>query len=196
MANIHAISLNLVTVGSYVLFLYFYDQFPILNENIVPALLSFIIYVHPVSSLSFMIYVLSETNRFQVIMLDKSIEKSASFQENVQVISREIRRVFEEEKKFKNPDFTLKKLASETDVNVKDLSAYFNEELSTSFNDYLNRHRIDEFKKLLLADGSSTYSLVGLAQESGFKSKATFYRVFKEMEGMTPANFKKEQVSI
>jgi len=35
------------------------------------------------------------------------------------------------------------------------------------------------------------FTILGLAQESGFKSKSTFNAVFKKMTGMTPSQYKK-----
>ncbi|NER13636.1 AraC family transcriptional regulator [Leptobacterium flavescens] len=32
---------------------------------------------------------------------------------------------------------------------------------------------------------------MGIAEEAGFKSKATFYRVFRKKEGMTPNEYLK-----
>ena len=81
-------------------------------------------------------------------------------------------------------------------VHQKELAEYFIEELSTSFNDYLNLKKIEEFKVLIKQDTDNTYSLVGLAELAGFKSKATFYRVFKKAEGITPSEYKEQQAKV
>lgn len=56
-----------------------------------------------------------------------------------------------------------------------------------SFQDYINKHRIYHFKKL--AGINPSESIVKLYLQSGFVTKSTFYRYFKETEGMLPGEY-------
>lgn len=191
--NIHSITLDIVMIISYITFLYFHNELLYVNENIIPNVLSFIIYIHPLTSIIFMGYLLSEAHSFKYVFLDnEAITKSATIQHQKQFISKEIKRVIDIEKRFTNADFNLKQLSNEIGINSKELAEYFNEELSTSFNDYLYRKKIEEFKNLVRQDTEGTYSLLGLAELAGFKSKATFYRIFKKVEGVTPSQYKEQ----
>jgi YesN/AraC family two-component response regulator len=67
------------------------------------------------------------------------------------------------------------------------LSHIINTESEKNFNDFLNEFRIDHFKKLLEND---QFSIEGMAYESGFKSKTSFYRAFKKSTGQTPLQYK------
>jgi AraC-like DNA-binding protein len=49
---------------------------------------------------------------------------------------------------------------------------------------------VDEAKRLLLDPSYNRFNIQGIAFESGFKSKATFYAVFKQIVGMTPKQYK------
>ena len=53
-----------------------------------------------------------------------------------------------------------------------------------SFIDYVNTLRIEAYKTRVKDEKYEHYDLVGLALECGFKSKSTFYRVFKQHEGI------------
>jgi len=194
--NIHSLSLDILMVTSYVTFLYFHNELLYINENVIPNILSFIIYIHPLTSIIFMIYLLSENHSFHYIILDKGITKSVTLKNNKHQIFTELKRVIDIEKRFKNADFNIKQLSNEMGISSKELAEYFIEELSTSFNDYLNRKKIEEFKVLIKQDTDNTYSLVGLAELAGFKSKATFYRVFKKAEGITPSEYKEQQSKV
>ena len=101
-----------------------------------------------------------------------------------------VNQIIDIEKKFKNPAFNLRQLSNELGIGDKELAEYFSEELSTSFTDYLHLKKVEEFKNLVQEDKEDAYSLEGIAQLAGFKSKATFYRVFKKTEGITPAAYK------
>ena len=57
------------------------------------------------------------------------------------------------------------------------------------FNEFVNTYRIEEVKKYLLQNDFSNLTISGMALEAGFNSQATFQRVFKKLEGMTPTEF-------
>jgi AraC-like DNA-binding protein len=90
------------------------------------------------------------------------------------------------------PTLTLEETARELQVSKKQLSAYLNQIANQSFIHYINSLRIATFKELLQAPESSRYDMASIAQMAGFSSKATFNRVFKEQEGITPSQFKKQ----
>ena len=194
--NTHSISLHSVMATSYVAYLFFYNEFLYFNEYIVPDIFSFIIYIHPLTSIIFIIYLLSETHSLRSLILDKGITKSDVVRNNKHQIFTDVRRIIDVQKRFKNPDFGLKQLSHEIGVNEKELAEYFTEELSTPFNDYIHKKKIEEFKNLIKEDTENTYSLEGVAQLAGFKSKATFYRVFKKAEGITPSMYKQQQSKV
>ena len=97
----------------------------------------------------------------------------------------------EERKLFRNPELKLELLASELDINTHQLSRLLNERLQKSFNDYVNEYRIKDFIARLGDRDFQHYSMLGLATESGFKSKSTFNSSFKKHTGKTPTQFRK-----
>ncbi len=191
--NIHAICLYSLMAISYVTYLYFYEDFLFFNEHIVPDIFSFIIYIHPLTSIIFIVYLLSETHSLHSLILDKGIKRNFTIGTNKHQITSKIRALIDVEKKFKNPQYNLKLLSKDIGVSTKELTEFFSEELSTSFVDYIHKKKIAEFKLLMREDVENTYSLEGLARLAGFKSKATFYRVFKKEEGVTPTQYKDHQ---
>ena len=54
----------------------------------------------------------------------------------------------------------------------------------------MNGYRIEEVKRRLQAGDTQRLTLLGIAYESGFNSKTTFNRVFKETTGMSPKAYK------
>lgn len=94
---------------------------------------------------------------------------------------------------YKDPNLTLAKLAGFLGWPINTVSKIINETLQTNFNDLINRHRVSAFKELALSPQSERYSILGLGQECGFRSKASFYRVFKKETGMTPTEYMKSQ---
>ncbi len=94
--------------------------------------------------------------------------------------------VMETEKLFLNPDLSLSKLAQEVNTTSGIVSVVLNNGLDTSFNDFVNKYRIEEVKKRLRTKDKDQFTLLALAEDSGFRSKTTFYRAFQKFTSKTP----------
>lgn len=104
-----------------------------------------------------------------------------------------LERLFAKENIYLRQDLSLDILAAHLGVSNKKISQLLNEGLDTSFYDYVNTYRIAHFKQRLQAGEAQQLTLLALAFDSGFNSKATFNRVFKQREGVTPLQYKKKQ---
>jgi AraC-like DNA-binding protein len=96
-----------------------------------------------------------------------------------------------EHKPYLDPDLNLAKLSDQLDVTPEYLSKILNTHLNRSFFDFVNRYRTDEFKQRCREKDSVNLTLMGIAYECGFNSKATFNRVFKNLTGVTPGEYVK-----
>ena len=56
-----------------------------------------------------------------------------------------------------------------------------------NFIEFINEHRIRHFLQMVEEGAHLKLSIMGMAESSGFKSKATFNRVFKAKMGLTPS---------
>lgn len=89
---------------------------------------------------------------------------------------------------YLNPDLTLVHLAREFGTNRAEMSRLINKNAQDNFNNYINRYRISHAKNLL---ASTPASIIEIAFDSGFSSKATFNRVFRAIENCTPTDYRK-----
>jgi two-component system response regulator YesN len=78
---------------------------------------------------------------------------------------------------------TLELAAGEIGLNPSYLSRIFKEETHSTFSEYLNRVRIDAGRRLL---ESGQFSIKQISNQVGFPNYSYFFKVFKEMTGMTP----------
>ena len=92
---------------------------------------------------------------------------------------------------YLSQELSLTELAKQIGTSDKKLSTLLNQNLQTSFYDYINSFRIAAFKKGVTEGKLENLSIVGLAFQCGFKSKSSFYRAFKKETGMTPTQFLK-----
>jgi AraC-like DNA-binding protein len=94
--------------------------------------------------------------------------------------------VLERRRPWLDPELGLRELAASTGFTESRLSALINEGLSTSFYGLLNRYRVAEFERLARDPALRDRTVLELALRSGFNSKASFYRKFRETHGTTP----------
>lgn len=93
------------------------------------------------------------------------------------------------EELFKNPELTLGILAKKLQSNASFLSKVINNGFGVNFNDFINGFRVQEVKNLLADPANQAITIMSLAYEAGFNSKATFNRAFKKLTGQNPKDF-------
>jgi AraC-like DNA-binding protein len=102
---------------------------------------------------------------------------------------RKILTYFEKEKSYLNPELTLSELAIKLNTNTSVLSAAINTGFGKNFNDFVNEYRVEEFKRKATTPDSKHLTLLAIAFDCGFNSKATFNRAFKKVTNLSPKAF-------
>jgi len=87
-----------------------------------------------------------------------------------------------------NEELYIELVASELSMSAKYLSKAFKMRYGKTFNDYLAGIRIEKAKKML---AEMDLSIADIGVVVGYNNKVTFYRIFKEMEGMAPGDYRK-----
>ena len=114
----------------------------------------------------------------------------------LQKYARKIEQVMQEEQPFLNKKLSLNDLAKLSGINPNTLSQLFSSHYHSNFYDFINDYRISYLEKRILEPNAQQFTISALAEESGFNSKATFYKVFKKKHKLTPSAFiKKHKIS-
>jgi len=121
----------------------------------------------------------------------KYIKSALSDEDSERIINR-LKSVVKEDKPYLDSCLTLPDLAEKISVSSNYLSQVINERLGMNFFDYINSHRIEMAKHLLLNPLPHTPTILDIAMESAFNSKSAFYTAFKKHTGLTPAQYKKK----
>ena len=106
-------------------------------------------------------------------------------------LAERIRRLMENEKLYKTPGLTLHDLSTTLKSNKQYVSEAINQVYGKNFYDYVNEYRLKEFVEQLDAPASKNLTLLGIAYNCGFNSKATFNAVFKKHFDTTPSQYLK-----
>ena len=98
-----------------------------------------------------------------------------------------------ESKAYLRSDISLAIFAKEINIPQRTLSRSINGTLGFNFFEFVNRMRIEEAKRLLSELNVSDFNIDSIYPACGFRSRSTFYMVFKKMTGMTPAAWLENQ---
>ncbi|WP_317164665.1 helix-turn-helix domain-containing protein [Spongiivirga citrea] len=90
---------------------------------------------------------------------------------------------------YQNPRLTLSQVAKELQTNTKVISSVVNTGFEMNFNDFVNHYRIEAVKEKLARGEHQTTTLLGIAFDCGFNSKATFNRAFKKSTSLSPKDY-------
>jgi len=93
------------------------------------------------------------------------------------------------QKPYLNPDLDLLKLSELAKLNPKITSRIINHDLHMNFYEFVNKHRVEEFKQRLQQSDHDQLTLLGHAFECGFNSKSTFNHIFKKYTQQTPREY-------
>lgn len=110
-------------------------------------------------------------------------------EEEARQLSSELERLMASERTFLSEKLTLSDLAEALSTTDKKLSALLNQHLGANFSDYINGYRVAHFLAQVEEGQLEQLSIMGLAEQCGFSSKATFYRAFKKAKQTTPSSF-------
>jgi len=128
-------------------------------------------------------------------VVDFEIEQTQSENENFKSdntskLNEKLLELFENGAIYKNPDLKITQISEMLRTNRTYISKHINTEFSCTFSDFVNRYRIEEAKKLLTDEESRNYSLNYVSEKSGFGSMGSFMRVFRDIVGTTPGQFR------
>ncbi|GAA3988900.1 AraC family transcriptional regulator [Hymenobacter antarcticus] len=105
------------------------------------------------------------------------------------LVMERIRRALVDDQLYQNPTLTLAELAAHTGLAPRLISFTVNAGFGRSFNDLVNGYRVAEVQRRLAAPDARRFTLLGIAFESGFNSKTTFNRIFKQVTGVAPREY-------
>ncbi|MEQ9413993.1 MAG: helix-turn-helix domain-containing protein, partial [Cyclobacteriaceae bacterium] len=151
-------------------------------------------YIGGALSFSFVFYLLIlwlllNRKKTSTIFLSKSKygDKKIDEEEAAALIEK-LKLIMHSEKIFRNTELKLVEVAKRLKVHTHLLSQLINDNLGSTFSQFVNDYRIEEAK--LLIKSNPNIKLESIGYDCGFNSKSTFYAAFKKLEGSTPAQYK------
>jgi putative ABC transport system permease protein len=101
-----------------------------------------------------------------------------------------LKKVVKEKRYYEDPELSLSSLAEKLGLHTHELSRILNTVLKKSFNDFINEYRVQAVARKMQDAAYDHITLLGISFESGFNSQSTFNRIFKQMTGKSPLEYK------
>ena len=93
-----------------------------------------------------------------------------------------------EKRPYRHKDLKMSDIPSALGVSPSLLSQVFTLYLKEPYYDYINKYRLEEFKKFINYGKHKQFTIMALSEQCGFK-KTSFFSTFRKVEGMTPTEF-------
>lgn len=121
--------------------------------------------------------------------VQKSIESAYVIDHADEKLFEKLESIMEDEKMFKKANLNISMLSTSLNINYTHLSKVIRCKGYQNFSNYLNEHRINYVKTLINESNLQKVTLMYIYTEAGFSNQATFNRVFKSVEGITPSEY-------
>jgi AraC-like DNA-binding protein len=122
-------------------------------------------------------------------------ERSGLGGDEIAALAARLIRHLDEQKLYLEEGVTLRQVAAGLEVSPNHLSQAINQGLNKNFYELINERRVEEFKRRVVDPENRTYTLLAIALDSGFSSKSSFNRVFKQFTGLSPKQYVAQQTS-
>lgn len=123
------------------------------------------------------------SGKYQKVKIDED--------ECAQIVSR-MKEYLERERVYTNADLKMKDLAAVLHLSAPKLSQVFNIYLKENYYEFINRYRLNEFKRLIEAGEYKRFTITALSEQCGFK-RSNFFSTFRKVEGVTPVEYLRKQ---
>ncbi|SEF63947.1 helix-turn-helix transcriptional regulator [Paenibacillus sp. UNC499MF] len=122
----------------------------------------------------------AQIRRVADAMLDSRSDAAREYSPHVAAILEQVKEHYSRE-------LSLKTLGQKLHMHPNYLGQLFQQEVGTSFSDYVNQYRVERATHLLLHTDRKTAEI---AQEVGYWDSSYFYRTFKKYAGVSPTELR------
>lgn len=146
----------------------------------------------------FFVFIFGYTNYFIPTLFDppkvlntRILETSESKFDDRSELNR-LTDLFESKKIYLEQKLTLKMVAEKLQLPQNYVSGLINSYHQSNFNVFVNTYRVEEVKRRLNDPNEANKTLLAIALDSGFSSKSSFNKTFKEITGKNPSDYLKK----
>ena len=183
--NIYFEKIKKWTISIFILILFIlllYLPLPFLTDNTIGFALTCTLYIYMLLLIFYRPNFLNKSS--MKISFGNNFTKEADFEVN----ELEFINIFYTNFYFTNNEASLENLAKKLNVSSNDLYKFIYYKYSMTFNDLVNKNRVDFFTDLINDPKYLNFTIDALAKEAGFSSRQHLYKPFKKFHGGNPSD--------
>lgn len=115
-------------------------------------------------------------------------QKNRMADKELAVLCRRMEEYVQTERPYLSQELKMSDIAAHLGVSPSLLSQVFTLHLRTPYYDYINRYRLEEFKRLIADGKHKQYTVAAISEQCGFK-RTSFFSTFRKVEGITPTEY-------
>jgi len=129
----------------------------------------------------------------ELVLDDEEVveQKNDQNNRNFDTMSIELQNAMKSHSYYLNHDLTIYDLSKEMNIPHRLLSTCINQKIGVNFNEWVNNYRVEKALNLLKDPSKIHYSIEGIGEDAGFKSRSAMYTAFKKKTGYSPGYFRK-----
>jgi AraC-like DNA-binding protein len=132
---------------------------------------------------------------------EKKTEKEATYRSLISPtlmdeLKEKILNVIVMQKKYKDKDYSAKKLAADLGTNTRYISAVVNVRFHMNYTSFVNKYRIEEAMSILIDKRYQELRIEEVSDMVGFANRQSFYASFYKITGITPKEYKLKHTTI
>lgn len=97
-------------------------------------------------------------------------------------------------KKYKDKEYSAKKLAEDLNTNTRYISAVVNVRFHMNYTSYVNKYRIQEAMTILMDKRYQALNMEEISDMVGFSNRQSFYASFYRINGITPREYRQKHL--
>jgi AraC-like DNA-binding protein len=188
--------INFITIRVLMFYHYISD-----GQQISAEFLGVICILVPLSFIIFPNFIYDNSNNSDLNLYFRMMNRLTGQGENKDSIkgdlltdSTRIMTYLNEEKPYLSPGFSIHDIVSTLDITQKNVTDCFNKVIKIPFPKMRNQLRVDYATEMFRNNSHLKISIEGIAAESGFNNRSTFYKAFREVTKTTPVEWIKENI--
>jgi AraC-like DNA-binding protein len=134
-------------------------------------------------------YELLENDNLSDKNLVSSEQQAFPVEEKLIQLKERLNELMEVDLLYERSDLTLSDVALKLNTNTVILSKVVNQQFNLNFNDFVNQYRVNAVIERIGNPKFKNQTLLAIAFDAGFNSKATFNRAFKKIKGKNPKEY-------
>jgi AraC-like DNA-binding protein len=140
------------------------------------------------------LFINSVVHTHKLLTTKPEVTKDKADEKLTDTAIQKVQQGMETQKLFLKQNLNIDEFSKRINLPVKEVSAVINKHYGTNFFEFMNSYRVEEAKRLLSDSQHADMTVMDVLLHAGFNSKSAFHRFFNRLVGMSPTEFRKQNI--